>query len=183
MNTDEGRQKYKSLDNQLRRATDKAREKWWEEQCSELEQYGKQGRMDLMYRRVAELTKQKKKKHNTQVKDRHGKLLTEEEEVKCQWKEYIEELYDGTGKPLHTVQSLEVEADVQDDDKGPSFLYSEFEKALEELKNKKASGPDGIPAELLKALGSAGKRELFEIPGYVMKYTYMESGQRISWSP
>jgi len=34
---------------------------------------------------------------------------------------------------------------------------------LEELKNKKATGPDGIPAELLKALGSAGKRELFEI--------------------
>jgi len=52
---------------------------------------------------------------------------------------------------------------VQDDDKGPSVLYSEFEKALEELKNKKATGPDGIPAELLKALGSAGKRELFEI--------------------
>ena len=69
MNTDEGRQKYKSLNSQLRRATDKAREKWWEEQCSELEQHSKQGRMDLMYRRVAELTKQKKKKHNTQVKD------------------------------------------------------------------------------------------------------------------
>ena len=48
-----------------------------------------------MYRRVAELTKQKKKKHKTQVKDRHGKLLTEEEEVKYRWKEYIEELYDG----------------------------------------------------------------------------------------
>ena len=26
-----------------------------------------------------------------------------------------------------------------------------------------STGPDGIPAELLKALGSAGKRELFEI--------------------
>jgi len=50
------------------------------------------GRMDLMYRRVAKLTKQKKKKHNMQVKGRHGKLLTEEEEVKCRWKEYIEEL-------------------------------------------------------------------------------------------
>ena len=34
---------------------------------------------------------------------------------------------------------------------------------MEELKNKKATGPDGIPAELVKALGSAGKRELFEI--------------------
>jgi len=83
--------------------------------------------------------------------------------VKCRWKEYIEELYDGTGKPLHAGQSLELEEDVEDDDKGPSVLYSEFEKALEELKNKKATGPDGIPAELLKALGSAGKRELFEI--------------------
>ena len=31
------------------------------------------------------------------------------------------------------------------------------------MKNKKAPGPDSIPAELLKALGSAGKRELFEI--------------------
>jgi len=47
--------------------------------------------------------------------------------------------------------------------KGPSVLYSEFEKALEELKNKKATEPNGIPAKLLKALGSAGKRELFEI--------------------
>jgi len=78
-------------------------------------------------------------------------------------KEYIEELYDGTGKPLHAGQNLEVEEDVEDDDKGPSVLYYEFEKALEELKNKKATGLDGIPAELLKALGSAGKRELFEI--------------------
>jgi len=115
-----------------------------------------------MYRRVAELTKQKKK-HNTEVKDRHGKLLTEEDEVKCRWKEYTEELYDGTGKPLHAGQSLEVEADVQDANKGPLVLYSEFEKALEELKNKKATGPDGIPAELIKALGSDWKRELFEI--------------------
>jgi len=100
------------------------------------------GRIDLM----AELTKQKKKKHNTQVKDRYGKLLTEEDEVKCRWKE----LYIGTGKPLHAGQSLEVEEDVEDDDRGPSVLYSEFEKAVEELKNKKATGPDGIPAELLR---------------------------------
>ena len=64
---------------------------------------------------------------------------------------------------MHAGQSLEVEEDVEDDDKGPSVLYSEFEKPLEELKNKKATGPDGIPAELLKVLGSAGKRELFEI--------------------
>ena len=30
---EEGRKKYKSLNNRLRRITDKATEKWWEELC------------------------------------------------------------------------------------------------------------------------------------------------------
>jgi len=30
--------------------------------------------------------------------------------------------------------------DVRDDDKGPPLLYDEFEQALEELENKKATG-------------------------------------------
>jgi len=32
------------LNNELRRATDKAREEWWEEQCQELENMDKKGR-------------------------------------------------------------------------------------------------------------------------------------------
>jgi len=39
-------------------------------------------------------------------------------------------------------------------------LFSEFEAALGELINGKAIGKDGIPAELLKALGAKGKRQL-----------------------
>ena len=46
---------------------------------------------------------------------------------------------------------------------GPLILFSEFEAALAELKTKKAEGPDGIPGELLKSLGSTGKQELFAI--------------------
>ena len=37
MNTETGKQQYKKLSNELRRATDAAREKWWTEQCTELE--------------------------------------------------------------------------------------------------------------------------------------------------
>jgi len=39
----------------------------------------------------------------------------------------------------------------------------EFEKAFSKLQSGKAQGIDGIPAELLKALGSRGKQELYEI--------------------
>jgi hypothetical protein len=51
-NTEEGKTKYKKLNHELRRATDKAREDWWEEQCQELENMEKKGRSDLMYSKV-----------------------------------------------------------------------------------------------------------------------------------
>ena len=35
--------KYKSIKNQLRRATDKAREIWYKEQCDEIEKLDKEG--------------------------------------------------------------------------------------------------------------------------------------------
>ena len=37
VNTEEGRRIYRKLNNELRRATDGAREQWWEEECREIE--------------------------------------------------------------------------------------------------------------------------------------------------
>jgi len=54
--TQEGKKKYRELNNQLRRETDKAREDWWRVQCEELEEMDKRGRSDLMYARVKEVT-------------------------------------------------------------------------------------------------------------------------------
>jgi len=54
--SEEGRKNYKSINNQLHRATDKAREMWWKEQCNETEKLDKQGSIDLMHRKVKELT-------------------------------------------------------------------------------------------------------------------------------
>ena len=38
MNTDVGRKRYRELNNELRRETDKARAQWWREECEELEE-------------------------------------------------------------------------------------------------------------------------------------------------
>jgi len=76
-------------------------------------------------------------------------------------KEYVEELYDKENKPSE--EEIPLEESVEEDMQGPLILFSEFETALAELKTKKAEGPDGIPGELLKSLGSTGKQELFAI--------------------
>ena len=58
-------QKYKSLNNRLRRITDKAREIWWDKQCAELEKHERQGYTDLLYRRkVSQVTNRKRKKQS-----------------------------------------------------------------------------------------------------------------------
>ena len=59
VNTEAGRRKYRQLNNELRRITDEAKEIWWANQCSKLESLDRQGRSDLMYAKVNELTKSK----------------------------------------------------------------------------------------------------------------------------
>ena len=59
VNTEAGRRKYKQLNNELRRITDEVKEIWWANQCGQLESLDRQGRSDLMYAKVNELTKTK----------------------------------------------------------------------------------------------------------------------------
>src|SRR6218665_4087207 len=47
--TDEAKSEYRRLNNKLRKTTDKAREKWWEEQCEDLEELQAKGRHDAVY--------------------------------------------------------------------------------------------------------------------------------------
>ena len=75
------------------------------------------------------------------IKDRNGLDLTEAEDIKKRWQEHIEELYQ---KGLHdpdnhngVITHLE-----------PDILECEVKWALGSITTKKASGGDGIPAEL-----------------------------------
>ena len=79
------------------------------------------------------------------IKDRNGKDLTEAEEIKKRWQEYIEELYKkGLNDPDNqsdVVTHLEL-----------YILECEVQWALGSTATDKASGGDGIPAELFKIL-------------------------------
>ena len=79
------------------------------------------------------------------IKDRYGMDLTEEEDIKKRWQEYTEELYK---KDLHepanhngVITHLE-----------PDILEYKVKWALGSITTDKASGGDGIPAELFQIL-------------------------------
>ena len=95
-----GKKKYRQLNNELRRETERAKEKWWENECKELEELDGRGRSDLVYAKVNKLSaKNKSSARGTAIRDDKGEPLTDPEEVRKQWKEYIEVLYDKDGKP------------------------------------------------------------------------------------
>ena len=79
------------------------------------------------------------------IKDRHGRDLTEVEDIKKRWQEYTEELYK---KDLHdpdnhngVITHLE-----------PDILECEVKWALVSITTNKVSGGDGIPVELFQIL-------------------------------
>jgi len=53
VNIDAGRQKYRSLNNELRWEANRAKEEWWENECKEMEELARRGRVDILYSRVA----------------------------------------------------------------------------------------------------------------------------------
>ena len=79
------------------------------------------------------------------VEDRNGKDLREAEEIKKRWQEYTEELYKrGFNDPeYHDGMVTHLE---------PDILECDIKWALGSITSNKASGGDGVPAELFKIL-------------------------------
>lgn len=164
VNTDVGRQMYRSLNNELRRETNKAREAWWESECKEMEELGRRGLTDVLYSKVAELSgSRRRSKGKKSIKDGNGVLLTEEEKIKSRWKEYVEALYDKNGKPASEDMEIEERDDVDNDEIGAGLLKEEVIRAINDMRENKAVGVDDIPAEFLKRLGSKGTQELVNL--------------------
>ena len=75
------------------------------------------------------------------------------------WENYITELYDRSNRP----ESLETELEVGIDEKSPYILQSEVGKAIKEMRNRKATGDDDVPGDVLKLLGEKGLEVLTKL--------------------
>ena len=74
--TKEGNNMYAKLNNALSRETDAVREERWKREFNELEEVGRGGRSDLIYRKMNTLTGLNKVRNkNGGIKDEQGELM------------------------------------------------------------------------------------------------------------
>ena len=96
------------------------------------------------------------------IKDRNSKNLIEADEIKKRWQEYTEELYK---KDLHDPDNHDgVITQLE-----PDILQCPVKWALGSITMNKASGDDGISAELFKILKDDAIKVLYSIYQQIWK--------------
>ena len=96
------------------------------------------------------------------IKDRNGMDLTEAEDIKKRWQEYTEELYKKDLQYTDTHNGVITHLE-------PDILEYEVKQALGNITTNKASGGDGIPAELFQILKDAAVKVLHSICQQIWK--------------
>jgi hypothetical protein len=64
------------------------------------------------------------------------------------WENYITELYNWANWPENL--DIKTEEQVDANEKGPFILHDEVEKAIKEMRDKKAKGDDDVLVDVLK---------------------------------
>ena len=131
------------------------------DQCKEIEENNIMGKTRDLFMKIRDNKGTFHAKMGSK-KDRNGMVLTEAEDIKKRWQEYIEELYKND---LHD----------QDNQDGvithlePDIVECEVKWALESITMNKASRSDGIPVELFQILKDDAVKVLHSICQQIWK--------------
>ena len=153
--------RYKYLNAEFQRIARRDKKAFFSDQCKEIEENNRMGNTRDLFKRIRD-TKGTFQAKVGSIKDRNGLGLTEAEDIKKRWQEYMEEQYK---KDLH-------DPDNHDDvitNLEPNILECEVKWALESITMNKASGGDGIPVELFEILKDDAVKVLHSICQQIWK--------------
>ena len=129
---------------QFQRTARKDKKAFLSDQYKETEENNRMGQTRDLFKKIRDTKGTFYAKMGT-IKDRNGMDLTEAEDIKKRWQEYTEELHK---KYLYDPDNHDgVTTHLE-----PDILECEGKWALGSITRNKASGGDGIPAELFKIL-------------------------------
>ena len=133
-----GKERYKHLNAEFQRLARRDKKAFLSDQCKEIEENNRMGKTRDVFKKIRDTKGTFHAKMGT-IKDRIDMDITEAEDIKKRWQEYIE-LY---RKDLHDPDNHDVITNLE-----PDILECEVKWALESITMNKASGGDGIPVEL-----------------------------------
>jgi hypothetical protein len=141
---------------------DNAKKEHLDSICDEIIEFQRTGRYDLMYMKTKQLGwKENHGIQNIGIEDSQGNIIIDQRRVLQIWENYITELYNRANQ-LEQLE-IEPEAKVDEDEKGPYILQSEVEKDIKEMRDKKATGDDDVPGDVLKLLAEDGHRLMTQL--------------------
>ena len=108
------------------------------------------------------------------IQDRNGKDLTEEEEIKKRWQEYMEELFKNGLNDLDNHDGMVTHLE-------PDTVQCEVKWILGSITTSKASGSFGIPGELFKILKDDALKMLHSICQQIWKTTVATGLEKVSF--
>ena len=145
------------------------------DQCKEIEENNRMGKTRDLFKKIRD-TKGTLYAKMGSIKDRNGRDLTEAEDIKKTWQEYTEELYK---KDLHDPDNHDgVITHLE-----PDILECEVKSALESITMNKASGGDGISAELFQILKDDAVKVLHSIWQQIWKTQQWPQDWKLSFHP
>ena len=161
------RERYITLNAELQRTEEKDKKGFLSEQCKEIEENNTMGKTRDLFKKIGDTKGTFHAKMST-IKDKNSKDLTGAEEFKKMVQEYIEELYRKGLNDLDNHHGMVTHLE-------PFILECEVKWLLGSITINKASGGDGIPAELLQTLKDDTVKALHSICQHSRK---LSSGHR-----
>ena len=138
------KERYTHLNAEFQRIARRDEKASLSDQSKKIEENNRMGKTRELFKKIID-TKGTFHAKMGSIKGRNCVDLTEAEDIKKRWQEYIEELYK---KDLHYPENHDgVITDLE-----PDILECEVKWALESITMNKASGGDGIPVELFQIL-------------------------------
>ena len=129
-------ERYTHLNAEFKRIAGRDKKAFLSDQCKEIEENNRMGKTKDLFKKIRD-TKGTFHAKIGSIKDRNGTDLTEAENIKKRWQEYIEEIYK---KDLNAPDNQDgVITHLE-----PDILECEVEWALGSITMHKTSGGDGI---------------------------------------
>lgn len=102
-----------------------------------------------MHKKVKELAGTQKRRLPNVLTDVNGKIITETSEKLLVWEKYIKELFEDERLGNATEEQ---DMSKEQENHGPDITKEEVIHAIRNIKNGRSSGPDELPAEMLKLI-------------------------------